>query len=190
MILALSMLSSQAMMGFWTQDGKKKLALTTWDNLSGTDLAEFVDQSFLELKAKVPSEAITRLMCVQGPGSFTGLRVSSAFMKGIGTALNIPLIGIPSFQLFGEAFAFSLRPAKAATLNLEECFQKEFKFLEVTSDSAFRIVEKPECKKILGLKDQPLWPRQEELERGILACLESRSFELNYGYTPEFVLAK
>ena len=41
-----------------------------------------------------------------GPGSFTGLRIGSATSKGLGLALNIPIISVPTvdaiaYNLFG-----------------------------------------------------------------------------------------
>ncbi|NLL77758.1 MAG: tRNA (adenosine(37)-N6)-threonylcarbamoyltransferase complex dimerization subunit type 1 TsaB [Clostridiales bacterium] len=43
-----------------------------------------------------------------GPGSFTGLRIGSATAKGLGLALNIPLIEIPTL----EGLAYNLYGAK------------------------------------------------------------------------------
>lgn len=39
-----------------------------------------------------------------GPGSFTGLRIGSATAKGIGLALNIPIINVPTI----DAMAYNL----------------------------------------------------------------------------------
>lgn len=38
-----------------------------------------------------------------GPGSYTGLRIGTAFCKGICLALDIPLIAVPTLQIIGHA---------------------------------------------------------------------------------------
>lgn len=40
-----------------------------------------------------------------GPGSFTGIRVSLAFCKGIASAINIPLIGIPTLDVLAQSLS-------------------------------------------------------------------------------------
>lgn len=41
------------------------------------------------------------LACAQGPGSFTGLRIGMAGMKGLSQALGIPLVGFSSLDAMG-----------------------------------------------------------------------------------------
>ena len=61
-------------------------------------LDEIVKMTELDLKT------IDAIAVAKGPGSFTGLRIGSATAKGLGLALDKPLIGIPTV----EALAYNL----------------------------------------------------------------------------------
>jgi tRNA threonylcarbamoyl adenosine modification protein YeaZ len=53
-------------------------------------------------KAGVTYADLTRIAVTTGPGSFTGLRIGLSAARGLGLALNLPVLGIPSL------FALSL----------------------------------------------------------------------------------
>ena len=42
--------------------------------------------------------SIDAIAIAKGPGSFTGLRIGSATVKGLGLALNKPIIGVPTIE--------------------------------------------------------------------------------------------
>ncbi len=54
-------------------------------------------------------ETIDGIAVAAGPGSFTGLRIGSATAKGLGLALNKPLVGVETV----EALAYNLYDASA-----------------------------------------------------------------------------
>lgn len=46
------------------------------------------------------------IACMQGPGSFTGLRIGFSAAKGISAALNIPFISIPTLDCMAYPYRF------------------------------------------------------------------------------------
>ncbi|MBN2618160.1 MAG: tRNA (adenosine(37)-N6)-threonylcarbamoyltransferase complex dimerization subunit type 1 TsaB [Spirochaetales bacterium] len=70
----------------------------------GFNHSENILPSISELlnKANIDVSLLDLLVCTRGPGSFTGLRISMATLKGFSTALNIPLVSIPTLDLYAE----------------------------------------------------------------------------------------
>lgn len=59
-------------------------------------------ESLLE-RAKIGMKDLDLLIVSKGPGSFTGLRIGMASMKGISSALSIPLVSVPTLDATAEA---------------------------------------------------------------------------------------
>lgn len=63
-------------------------------------LASLVSETMAEAGVAFPD--LQRVGATVGPGSFSGLRVGVAFVKGLSVALDIPVVGVGAL----EAFAF------------------------------------------------------------------------------------
>ena len=55
---------------------------------------------------------LTRIAVTTGPGSFTGLRIGLSAARGLGLALDVPVVGVPSLL----ALSLSAPPGPAAVL--------------------------------------------------------------------------
>jgi len=62
----------------------------------------------LARKAGIKPEDITLVVCMNGPGSFTGLRIGLSAAKGMALSLSIPFIAISSFDCM--AWPYSVWP--------------------------------------------------------------------------------
>lgn len=186
--LVLSMLSSRAIMALFSQT-HDLCAHTLWEQEEGKELADELPAQLSHLlkKAQTDFNKITKIYVFQGPGSFTGLRVSASFAKGLSVGLGVPLVGVPSYRLYGESFAISLRASKAKSLNLEQCLERGYKFLQIKNDKESEVVLSPKVKIIKGLKDCPLWPEVSDIEKAIKHSNDLNAFEMNYGFDPSFV---
>lgn len=49
-------------------------------------------------KCSLSPTDLTLLVVALGPGTFTGLRIGLAFVKGLALSLHIPIIGVPTFD--------------------------------------------------------------------------------------------
>ena len=89
------------------------VALTTEDKLIGeytTNFKKTHSQTLLPMLDEIvrmtgiPLESVDAIVISGGPGSFTGLRIGAATAKGLGLALNKPLVNVPTV----DALAYNL----------------------------------------------------------------------------------
>ena len=74
---------------------------------AGTRHSELIMDSVDTLlkKAALKPEDLSGVVCMGGPGSFTGLRIGFSLAKGLALALNIPFAAIPTLDCLAHPFS-------------------------------------------------------------------------------------
>jgi len=93
LVASVAVLEDENLLGEYTTNVKKTHSQT---------LLPMLDEILRMTGQKLDS--IEAIAIASGPGSFTGLRIGSATAKGLGLALNKPLISVPTL----EALAYNL----------------------------------------------------------------------------------
>jgi tRNA threonylcarbamoyladenosine biosynthesis protein TsaB len=84
-------------------DGDRVLAAVAYDDLRGHAERIFAAIDEVLAAAGVARGALGALGCDIGPGSFTGVRVAVASVKGIALALGVPAAGVGSLEAMAAA---------------------------------------------------------------------------------------
>lgn len=93
LVATVAILEDESMLAEYTLNYKKTHSQTLLPMLD-----EIVKQTDFDL------ETVDAIAVASGPGSFTGLRIGSATAKGLGLALNKPIIPVPTL----DALAYNL----------------------------------------------------------------------------------
>ena len=101
MLLAVD--TSTQMIGLALYDGVRVLCETTWQsrNHHTIELAPAVSE-LLERYGARPVD-LGAMGVALGPGSFTGLRIGLALVKGMALALKIPVVGVPTLDILAAS---------------------------------------------------------------------------------------
>ena len=67
-------------------------------------LIPLIRQLFLD--AGINANQLDLIICTQGPGSFTGLRIGLATVKGLSMGSGSPFVAIPTLDLYSYGFTF------------------------------------------------------------------------------------
>lgn len=105
------------------------------------------------------------MICSRGPGSFTGLRIGMATLKGISMALDIPLVSVPTLDLYAygkDEFDGVVIPAIDAR---KRCFyisinrngNRESEYLDISPDDISRILKNENKVLITGVNAPELY---------------------------------
>jgi tRNA threonylcarbamoyladenosine biosynthesis protein TsaB len=89
--------------GIALYDGARVLGEAVWhsEDYHSVELAPAV-AGLIERSGAQPSK-IAAIAIATGPGSFTGLRIGMAFVKGLAFSRHVPLVGIPSLDFLAAA---------------------------------------------------------------------------------------
>ncbi len=93
MVASVAIMTQDAVIGEYTINHKKTHSQTLLPMLD--EVVRMTDTDLADLDA---------IAIAKGPGSFTGLRIGSATAKGLGMALDIPIVSVPTM----DAIAYNL----------------------------------------------------------------------------------
>lgn len=96
-------------------------------------------------------EDLTFLSVSTGPGSFTGLRVGISFARAMAQGLNIPLIGVPTFEVIAAGLSHSSSSLSRGCVLIDsigdEVFAGFFEPGEIRPSEPYAILKVPELLK-------------------------------------------
>ncbi len=126
--------------------------------------------------ASIRQNDLELLICTRGPGSFTGLRIGMSTLKGISLGLNIPLISVPTLDLY----SFSNLNFNGVTLPIidarKRCYYtavfedgiKKSDDLDLPVDEIIEILKNKECIFVTGVDAKVFYEKIEDDRRFVL----------------------
>jgi tRNA threonylcarbamoyl adenosine modification protein YeaZ len=110
-ILIIDTCITPAQLGLYKKESNGKIASVSFikidaGNMLNEKLFDVLDE--LLKKEKIGKKNITKIACVVGPGSFTGIRVGIALAKGLIEGLGIDAVAVNSFDKFDNEHAIAL----------------------------------------------------------------------------------
>ncbi|OQY34169.1 MAG: tRNA (adenosine(37)-N6)-threonylcarbamoyltransferase complex dimerization subunit type 1 TsaB [Spirochaetaceae bacterium 4572_59] len=114
--------------------------------------------------AGIEKKELELLICSEGPGSFTGLRIAMSTIKGMATGLNIPYTYIPTLDYLSWGYDYFEGAVVPVIDAKKKCFycavyekgKKLSKDMDITEDNLFTFLKSykkvlftgPDCMKI------------------------------------------
>lgn len=157
-----------------------------FENADSSGLSKLIPDAF-DRVIEGRAHELQNLVCIEGPGAFTGLRMAGAFMQGLSVSLHIPLFGMSAFDIYQRPLSIPLRHLKAKSLSPTEYLTQGFEILRLTGPRvAVSTGELFEGDLFLGFQDRPLWPESEELLHAwTRAKANPKPYEIFYGLDPK-----
>jgi tRNA A37 threonylcarbamoyladenosine modification protein TsaB len=194
MYLSLSLASAQGICLLIDSTKNQIINLKKWDERDTQDHWKVLGETVEEILKNNSKNSLTHLFCVSGPGAFTGLRISAAFMQGLSMGLKIPLIAIPTYLLNDEkTFLIPIRHQKVRDLTEHEAKEKNYEFLKIASVHEASLCELDEKHEVWGIQNKlklDLWPNENQLLASTLKALKlyninHSEFNIEYGLGPK-----
>lgn len=127
-------------------------------------------------------QSLNRVAVTTGPGSFTGLRIGLSTARGLGVALDIPVIGIPSL------LALSLSHEGPSELIVDakrgEAYRQSFSAPGKPRDKADLV----DLKQILQIASRTT-PDDPMIDIGLMAAFASRARASDFPADPTYIRA-
>ncbi len=86
-------------------DGLSVVAENTWRTSDHHTVELAPNTAILLRRAGLAPDQLAGLAVALGPGSYTGLRIGLGLAKGLALAHNLPLVGVPTFEIVLRAMA-------------------------------------------------------------------------------------
>ena len=110
LVASVALVTEEGMVAEYTMNHKKTHSQTLMPMLD--EIVRMAEQELSDIDA---------IATAAGPGSFTGLRIGAAMVKGLGLALNKPVIGVPTV----DALAYNLYDTKAVICPMMDARRKQ-----------------------------------------------------------------
>lgn len=86
-------------------DGQSVWAEHTWRTADNHSVELAPNAALMMRRAGVEPRQLSGLAVAVGPGTYTGLRIGLGFAKGLALAHNVPVLGVPTFEIVMRAQA-------------------------------------------------------------------------------------
>ena len=104
-ILAIDTATDILALGLSVKETEKRYYLEVAGGLKHSELIMDAIDTLLNI-ASIARKDLEAVACMEGPGSFTGLRIGFSAAKGISLALGIPVIPVPTLDCMAAPFLF------------------------------------------------------------------------------------
>jgi len=114
---------------------------TDFDNNQAENIAILLQEILLE--NKVSFKEVKVIYCLVGPGSFTGIRIGIAFVKGLLLNNDIKIIAVPNFCFFISNFMDQVKESKSTRI-LIDCGKNKSEFYSMSFSNDLLPLSDPE----------------------------------------------